>query len=117
MGAKTVTLWEAWSRDTSSDPDKWTEENPSWGQCAISALVIQDLLGGELLRSTVNGISHYWNKLPNGAQIDITIQQFGEVWARGEIKVRSREYVLSFPETARRYELLKSKLTSGLGNH
>ena len=105
-----MTLYEAWSRDTSGDSENWDEHNPSLGQCAVSALIIQDLLGGDLVRSEVNGCSHYWNKLPNGQQIDVTLQQFGEVWARGEIKIRDREYVLSFPETAKRYERLRRKL-------
>lgn len=41
-------LQAAWTRGTSFDPERWTPENPSWGQCAVTALVINDLFGGEL---------------------------------------------------------------------
>jgi hypothetical protein len=101
----------AWSAETSADPDAWTPENPSWGQCAVTALVIQDLLGGELRRSTVKGVSHYWNRLPDGSDLDLTLKQFG--WGAvidAPAVTRERDYVLSFPETVRRYELLRERM-------
>lgn len=110
MGKETVTLYEAWSKETSSDPENWTPDNPALGQCAVSALIIQDILGGDLLWMKINGESHYWNRLPIGTQVDLTIQQFGDIWARGQVVVKKRDYVLAFPETAKRYELLRKKL-------
>jgi hypothetical protein len=107
-----MNLFEAWSRETSSDPKGWTEANPAYGQCAVTALVIQDTLGGELLRSVINGVSHYWNRLPNGQEFDMTIQQFGMINSREETTVRGRDYVLSFPETAKRYQILKNKMVN-----
>lgn len=106
-------LRDAWCRETSSDPDNWTPENPAWGQCAVSALIIQDLLGGELLRTTVQGVSHYYNRTENHELLDVTLEQFrSNVGLFGPTEVRTREYVLSFPDTARRYELLKSRVNS-----
>src|SRR5262249_33209808 len=62
-------LQASWSRETSSDYDRWTLENPAWGQCAVTALVLQDLMGGELLRCVLpKGGSHYWNRLPSGVE-------------------------------------------------
>lgn len=95
----------AWCRETSADPERWTEENPAWGQCAVTALLVQDLLGGDLLRSTVDGISHYWNRI-DGFDLDLTLRQFGPAIYDASPVVREREYVLSFPETKARYELL-----------
>jgi hypothetical protein len=106
------TLERAWSRQTSADPEHWTPENPAWGQCAITALVIQDEFGGELLRATVEDMSHYWNRLPDGAEMDLTRHQFPEGAAYGPTVVKDREYVLSFPETASRYLLLRRQLGS-----
>lgn len=40
--------WCLWTSDP-VDQARWSPENPSWGQCASTALVIQDRLGGELL--------------------------------------------------------------------
>jgi hypothetical protein len=103
-------LEQAWSRDTSADPEGWSENNRPWGQCAVTALVLQDLFGGGLLRAKVDGISHYWNRLPSGEELDLTRDQFGP-WPMiiaGEM--RTRDYVLSFPDTVRRYELLKARV-------
>ena len=103
-----IPIQYAWYRGTSSDPENWTPENPAWGQCAVTALIVQDLLGGILLRAKVNGVSHYWNVLDTGEKIDLTIAQFGDKVILNEVPVeRSREYVLSFPDTKRRYELLR----------
>lgn len=102
----------AWSANTSSDPTAWSANNPAWGQCAVTALVVQDELGGELLRAAARGGSHYWNRLPDGTEVDLTREQFGEGFTPGEIAVRDREYVLSFLPTRHRYELLRSRIGS-----
>ena len=85
-------------------------ENPAWGQCAVTALVVQDAFGGDLLRAMVEGVSHYWNRLPDGSEVDLTRQQFPEGAMHGATVVKDREYVLSFPETASRYLLLRGQL-------
>src|SRR6202140_4399243 len=97
---------ECWSRDTSFDPEKWTPENSTHGQCAITALVIQDLLGGDLLRAKVNGAEHYWNRLPDSSELDLTRDQFGSAPTTTASERVSREYVLSFSNTVRRYRQL-----------
>jgi hypothetical protein len=74
----------SWSSET-CDPaalDEWHEANPARGQCGVTALVLQDLLGGELLLAQVlkgNGEFqgwHYWNRLPSGEILDLTREQF-----------------------------------------
>jgi hypothetical protein len=97
----------AWSAKSSSGDD-WSPARPSVGQCAVTALVVQDYLGGELLQSHVQGISHYWNRLPDGTEVDLTRDQFDRFVLDGPPQVRDREYVLSFPQTVVRYELLRS---------
>jgi hypothetical protein len=65
-------LASQWSADTSYHASGgWTPTNPSYGQCAITALKIQDLLGGELVRvSAPYGGTHYAN-LINGEIHDL----------------------------------------------
>jgi hypothetical protein len=64
------------------DRDVWSPANPSRGQCAVTALVVQDLLGGELLLAEVRHADgsrqglHYWNRLPGGDEVDLTGEQF-----------------------------------------
>jgi hypothetical protein len=65
----------------------WDEVNPSRGQCGVTALVVNDLLGGSILVAEVlwpDGSrqgAHLWNKLPDGSEVDLTLGQFvaGEV--------------------------------------
>ena len=72
---------ESWSLETSDDPDEWSSENAGRGQCDITSLVVHDLLGGELLAADVyldgkRVESHMWNRLPSGAEVDLTRDQF-----------------------------------------
>ena len=116
----TNALKVAWSKDTSSDKS-WSSDNPASGQCAVTACIIQDYLGGEIQHATATlsdgtKISHYYNNL-NSADIDVTKQQFPESTIFTESDQRNgdfkttRDYCLSFPDTFRRYELLKSRVT------
>jgi len=59
------------------------------------------------MRAVVDGVSHYWNRLPDGSEIDITRRQF-EHWHPVDLAVRTRDYVLSFPDTAARYSTLRT---------
>lgn len=107
---------EAWSRDTTLDADGWSPTNPALGQCAVTSLVIQDLLGGQLLRGALPGGSHYWNLLEDGREVDATRGQFDGDFAPTEVQERAREYVLSFPETMSRYERLRARVAAALGD-
>jgi hypothetical protein len=97
----------SWCKDTSYDPKGWSTRNRAWGQCAITALIVQDLLGGRLLRAQVNGHEHYWNLLPDTRELDLTREQFGGAPEVGSALEVSRDYVLSFPDTVRRYQRLR----------
>jgi hypothetical protein len=98
----------AWDALTSSDPG-WSPSLPSLGQCAVTALIVQDLYGGQLLRARLGEVTHYWNALPDGTEVDLTRDQFDD-FVPADTTTASREYVLSFPVTRRRYELLKARL-------
>lgn len=102
-------LEASWSAETSASC-AWSTSLPARGQCAISALIVQDRLGGDLLRAVVCGESHYWSRLPDGTEIDLTRSQFA-VFHPIDVTVASRDYVLSFAETRRRYELLRQRVS------
>jgi hypothetical protein len=107
-------LERAWSRSTSAEPTIWTSSNPAWGQCAITALVVQDHFGGELLRGQMREGSHYWNRLPDGTDVDLTLQQFTESPEFLNVETRSRDEVLAHPDTASRYNILKRRCTDSM---
>ena len=102
---------KSWCSFTSTFPNEWTRDNPSWGQCAVTALIVQDYLGGKLIRVESNLGSHYYNQLPNGEDLDLTRSQFKGNYEESNRIIRTREYVLSFPDTVRRYELLKTTVS------
>jgi hypothetical protein len=77
----------------------------------VTALIVQDELGGRLLRASTPGGSHYWNLLEDGTELDLTREQFGGSFEPGKIEVRDRQYVLSFAATRRRYEILRRAIS------
>ena len=67
----------AWNEDTAKGD--WNSVVPSLNQCAVTALVVQDYLGGELIRCEMtDGDSHYWNRVGN-VDIDLTRDQFWHI--------------------------------------
>ncbi len=106
---------DAWSEVTSSDPARWSPQNPAWGQCAVTALVIQDYLGGTILRGQMVDGSHYWNTLPDGEELDATIQQFPARPPFSIIVQRPREVILENPDTWRRYSTFAGRVRRNLG--
>ncbi len=103
----------AWSRGTSALPEEWSPANPARGQCAVTALVLQDAIGGKLVRAKVNGEPHYWNLLDDGTELDLTLRQFGkDPVVEPPVEERDREYVLSFPDTMTRYFTLLQRINS-----
>ena len=117
-------LEQCWAKDTGSDPDNWTHKNPAWGQCAVTALVFNDLFGGEIVWAEATlpsgeKISHYKNKL-NGTEYDLTESQFpeGTDIPSGIPKPKhfstTRDYVLSYKPTFDRYQSLKGNIQNFL---
>lgn len=103
---------KSWSKETCypNIRDTWNESNPSIGQCAITVLIVNDFLGGKIMRTMCNGVSHYYN-LVNGKVIDLTKDQFeGEIPNYEIGEERSREYLLSSPDTTNRYKILLEKV-------
>lgn len=100
------------SKETSIDPDSWSPDNYTKGHCAVVALWVQDLHGGQLLRGMVNGESHYWNLLPGGVEVDLTAAQFGGPFDRTDVSIVTRDYMND--ETFRRYILLRERIENVL---
>ncbi|WP_455771344.1 YunG family protein [Sutcliffiella horikoshii] len=65
-------LFESWSINTSS---KWSPENPAKGQCGVTSLIVQDFLGGEIVKTLMPKGWHFYNKI-NGIRYDYTSSQF-----------------------------------------
>lgn len=110
----------SWGAETCdpADVDKWRPDNPARGQCGVTAFVVQDLLGGDLVLGEVHVDgrkvgSHYWNRFGHGLDVDLTREQF-----RPEELVVGGEVVIRPPDAPRRcreeYELLRDRVMARL---
>jgi len=89
----------SWGVDVCEDPADvplWSAAQPSRGQCGPTALVLHDLLGGELVVAEVHAADgaprgyHWWNRLPGGQEVDLTREQFTEGEVMGAPRVLAR---------------------------
>jgi hypothetical protein len=111
LGTKTIADVERnWTAETSYDPAGWTEDNPSYGQCCVTALVLYMTMGGEIRCGKVGRESHFWNVLPDGSELDITFKQFGDNATRGPGKKRTVESLLKNKSVAARYKILLDRV-------
>ena len=64
--------------DTAYAPATWTRaKDPLTGHCYGAAHLVQDRFGGEIVKGTVRGEAHAWNRLPGGREVDLTGSQYG----------------------------------------
>jgi len=105
-------LKKCWSKETSYSEDYYT--GGSDGQCYPTALVVQDELGGKIVRGDVPYENqkiydpHFWNLLPGGIEIDLTSDQYG---GDGIIPVKKsvKLSVISGDRRNKKYWLLKER--------
>lgn len=109
----------SWGPDT-RDPDEpgsWEPRNPARGQCFVTAAVLQDLLGGEMVigQSKAGGQwlgCHYWNRFA-GLDVDLTREQFapGETVSSGRVVGRRPG---PFARCQEQYETLRARVLDRL---
>lgn len=113
----------SWASDTCSPDDAdrvpWTADNPAWGHCDVTALVVHDILGGDLMMGEVHLDGeqhgyHWWNRLGSGVEVDLTREQFQHGQIVTPIQVMTR------PEgrpvrRQREYELFRRRVMEHLG--
>lgn len=71
-------LQMSWGKDTAYPPARKDAGNGSpFGQCWVTALIVQDYYGGSILVYDYgDGTKHFWNILPDGREVDLTADQF-----------------------------------------
>jgi hypothetical protein len=72
-------LEQGWSEDTAHNKEKFRESKyRSCGQCYVTARAVNRVFGWEVLHlsSKKEDINHYWNRMPNGREVDFTSDQF-----------------------------------------
>lgn len=109
-------LLDCWCADTCAPRlrDKWSPENPTKGQCSVTAFLAQDIFGGKVYGIPLgDGNVHCYNVVGDCC-FDLTSAQFGE---RAKLLVyennpeQTRETHFAKEEKRLRYELLKRLLS------
>ena len=67
----------AWSADTASPPAGWSSDNPAKNHCSVTALIVNDYFGGEIVSTKTVGGTHFYNII-DGRRWDLTVSQFAE---------------------------------------
>jgi hypothetical protein len=102
----------SWDADTAAG--EWHELVPDLNQCLPTALVVQDHFGGDILMAKISdGDKHFWNRLPDGREVDFTRSQFdylGVAPYRAEARKRGRNTLLRVKHVRERYSLLKGRV-------
>ena len=111
-------LQESWCRDTGAGNSGLS--GMPVGQCAVTALLVQDLIGGQIVRTVIvtesGEESHYFNRIQGMGDIDLTRAQYpthvipyGVEVERARLLEGERAITARTPE---RYVLLKSRYES-----
>jgi predicted N-acetyltransferase YhbS len=106
----------SWSRETSADPDEWTVDNPSRGQCDATAVVLRSYLGGEILVADIlcdgrRVERHAWNRLASGLTVDLSRDQLR---ADQELGAPSVEEPMLLGSARERHALLADRVAAAL---
>ena len=110
LAAIRTDLHRHWRAETSFSPAEWTPDRPSFGQCAVTSMIIYDRFGGEILRTVNQGVVHYWNRV-DGIEVDLTRDQF-DTWAPEDeiVTVDRADLASSGPTIAARHLQLDAAL-------
>ena len=106
-----------WSADTCAPRMRkdWTRDNPTLGQCSVTAFQMQDIYGGEVRGVPLpDGGVHCFNAVGD-CVFDLTSEQFGDVKLDyANRPVQRREDHFAKAEKKARYETLKARLMKAL---
>ena len=109
-------LMKCWCKETaypSSQADYDYNNDPTYGQCAVTATLVHDVFGGTIHKIRVDGGgTHYFNKI-NDHYIDLTSDQFDlyDIPLSYEPNQElTREFCGKNVNTNARFELLKKRI-------
>lgn len=109
---------DAWCQKTAhpSCQAAWTSDNPSLGQCSVTAILVQEFLGGTISRLEFPDGMIIYHNVVNKNVIDLTWDQHSESKRHyyencsPTIQTRTREQLLNNRDTEFRYWVLKARV-------
>lgn len=111
-------LKHAWCAETCAPRMRklWSPQNPTLGQCSITAFLVQDLFGGKVYGVPLeDGNFHCFNDV-NGCVFDLTSEQFGDKkLCYDNCPEQRRETHFAKEEKHQRYLLLKRRFQDACG--
>ena len=91
--------------------DRWSKDNPTVGQCSITAFLVQDLYGGKVMGVPLGDGNFHCFNVVGDCVFDLTSEQFGDrVLDYEHVTEQSREVHFAKEEKRQRYEYLRNKL-------
>jgi hypothetical protein len=95
--------------------DRWSESNPTVGQCSITAFLVQDLFGGEVMGIPLGDGNFHCFNVVGDCVFDLTSEQFGDrVLDYEHVVEQSRDVHFSKEEKRLRYEYLRKQVLETL---
>ena len=106
-------LLHCWRAETCAPRmrDAWTPDDPTLGQCSITAFLVQDIFGGEVYGVPLKEGGFHCYNVVDGVAFDLTSEQFGDGKLRYDtLHPQRREEHFASDEKRQRYEALKTLL-------
>lgn len=108
------------ANDTAAPGTPPSDRPRSCGHCAVVAILVRDLIGGEYVSTAIGGLSHWFNRVVNDGvwiDVDLTGDQFGQaavgIGSPNELwpNTRSRSAFDINVATTKRYVTLRYRLS------
>lgn len=107
-----------WSANTCAPRMRanWSEDNPTYGQCSITAFLAQDVFGGDVYGIPLGDGNHHCFNVVDGCTFDLTSEQFGsKELDYDHVVPQTREDHFRKIEKRDRYELLRAQFNAAMG--
>lgn len=111
-------LRKSWSAQTAypTCQEDWSETDRTYGQCAVTAMVVNHMFGGTMHKIKLIDGTHYFNKI-KGKYVDLSSEHYnlyGMIPYYEQNEEVDRAYCESNPDTMKRYELLMKNISDNL---
>lgn len=97
----------AWDERTTDD---WHPEDPARHHCGVTALVVQDFLGGTIVRNVINGRTVYFSRLPDGGDLFHSDEYEGQARHWPTDQEQTRDQMMTHHDMPSRYALLSTRV-------
>ena len=107
-------LSRVWCRETCASRmrNEWSEDNKTWGQCTITAFLLQDIYGGRVYGVPLPDGNYHCFNVVGDRVFDLTSEQFKAPLDYRNCPEQFRKDHLGKEEKRLRYEELKRRLAA-----